>query len=319
MARFLLLVHGHHFKPAAETLGALWLEAIRWGLLRDAPAALDRFERVEHRLAWFGDCNNRVLRDAGRDYDEALDVADRCNALSALKQLDEAKKFRRARYEKLPGKTPLKEFLADAGAPLLRALRLSDRVVSSALPEFAAYWRTDHGYRAEVQERIAEPLLAALHRGDDVMVLSHCLGSVAVYDVLWQLSRGAAIGHHGSTRKINVWVTFGSPLGDETVKSRLSGADRPGPGRYPANVLNWYNVSAEDDYLAHDKTLANDYAAMLGHRLISRIHDICIYNLCVRYGRSNPHSASGYLIHPRITKLITDWLCADELIPGRPA
>ncbi|HUO82056.1 MAG TPA: hypothetical protein VM616_04270 [Gammaproteobacteria bacterium] len=318
MARFLLLVHGHHFKPAADTLAALWLEAIRWGLLRDAPAALDRFERVEHRLAWFGDCTNRLLRDSGRDYDEALDVADRCNALSALKQLDQARKFRRARYEKLPGKTSLKEFLADAGAPLLRALRLSEHVASSVLPEFAAYWRAGDGYRAEVQERIAEPLLAALDRGDDVMVLSHCLGSVIVYDVLWQLSRGAAAGD-APAPKVNVWVTFGSPLGDESVKSRLNGADRSGAERYPANVLNWYNVSAEDDYLAHDEALANDYAAMLEHRLISRIQDISIYNLCVRYGRSNPHSASGYLIHPRITRLITDWLCADQLIPGMPA
>lgn len=317
MARFLLLVHGHDFQPAADTLSALWLEAIRWGLLRDAPAALDRFERVEHRLAWFGDCTDRVLRAVGRDYDEPLDVADRCNDLSALKQLDEAKKFRRARYEKLPGKSPLKEFLADAGAPLLRALHLSERTASSVLPEFAAYWRADRPFRAEVQERIAELLLAALHRGDDVMVLSHCLGSMAVYDVLWQLSRGAA--GRGSGSKVNVWVTFGSPLGDEVVKSRLSGADRQAAECYPGNVLNWYNVAAEDDFLAHDKSVADDYGAMLEHRLISRIQDIGIYNLSVRYGRSDPHSALGYLIHPRITKLIVDWLCADGLIPGKPA
>ncbi|CAN5171774.1 hypothetical protein BH24PSE2_BH24PSE2_19400 [soil metagenome] len=319
MSRFLLLVHGHHFKPAADTLRTLWIEAIRWGLLRDAPAALDRFEPVQVELAWFGDCTNRLLREVGQDFDEALDVADRCNALSALKQLDEAKKFRRARYEKLPGKTPLKEFLADAAAPLLNALRLSERATGALLPELAAYWSADGAYGSTVRARIREPLRAALCRGDDVLVLSHCLGTVAVYDVLWELSRVATAQDDTPAAKVNVWLTMGSPLGNETVKRRLAGADRPGAERFPANVLNWFNVSAEDDYIAHDKSVADDYRAMLSSRLISRINDIAIYNLCVRYGRSNPHSSLGYLIHPRVTKLITTWLHADELIPGRPA
>ncbi|MGH8495399.1 MAG: hypothetical protein ACREVN_04635 [Gammaproteobacteria bacterium] len=319
MARYLLLVHGHDFKPAADALRASWLEALRWGLLRDAPSALDRFDRIEHELAYFGDCTNRLLREAGREFDEHLDVVDRGNSLSALKQLDEAKKFRRARYEKLPGKTSLKEFLADAGAPLSRALRLSERVAASLVPDFVAYWRDDQSYRTDVTERIARPLGAALQRRDDIMVLSHCLGSMAAYDVFWRLSRSPDADTEIANAKVNSWVTVGSPLGNETVKDRLNGADQRGAPRYPRNVLNWYNIAAEDDFLAHDKGIADDYRAMLRYRLISRIQDFRIYNLSVRYGRSNPHCALGYLIHPRITKIITDWLCADELTHGTRA
>ncbi|MBA3563850.1 MAG: hypothetical protein H0W33_07560 [Gammaproteobacteria bacterium] len=319
MARFLLLVHGGNFKPAADALNALWLDAIRWGLLRDAHAALDRFDRIEVGFAYYGDSTNRLLRAAGREHDEQLDIADCSNALSELKQLDEPRRFRRARYEKLPGKTAFKELLADAGAPLSRALGLSERVAACVAPELAAYWQADHAFKAEVIERITRPLCAALQRNDDIMVLSHGLGSVATYDVFWQLSRGPDADSRAAKAKVNTWVTLGSPLGDEAVKKRLNGADRRGALCYPGNVLNWYNVSAEDDYLTHDKTLANDYSAMLGYRLVSRIRDFRIYNLAVRYGRSDPHCALGYLIHPRVTRLIADWLCADELTRDRSA
>jgi hypothetical protein len=73
-------------------------------------------------------------------------------------------------------------------------------------------------------------------------------------------------------------------------------------------VLTWRNVSAEDDYLCHDNTLADDYREMLNLRLVSSIRDYHIYNLAVRYGKSNPHSSLGYLIHPRVAKIVADWL-----------
>jgi hypothetical protein len=44
--------------------------------------------------------------------------------------------------------------------------------------------------------------------------------------------------------------------------------------------------------------------------MLSRIRDYRIYNLAVRYGKSNPHSFMGYLVHPRMTKLVADWLSA---------
>ena len=68
------------------------------------------------------------------------------------------------------------------------------------------------------------------------------------------------------------------------------------------------NVAAEDDYVCHDKSVADDFKPMLEQRLISRIEDLRIYNLAMRYGKSNPHSAIGYLIHPRITRLLGEWL-----------
>jgi len=50
---------------------------------------------------------------------------------------------------------------------------------------------------------------------------------------------------------------------------------------------------------------------MMEQRLVSAVHDYRIYNLAVRYGKSNPHSSVGYYIHPRVTKIVVDWLQSD--------
>jgi hypothetical protein len=72
--------------------------------------------------------------------------------------------------------------------------------------------------------------------------------------------------------------------------------------------VSWHNVSAEDDYISHDNTVADDFKRMLKQKQVSCIRDYTIYNLTVRYGKSNPHSSVGYLIHPRIAQIISEWL-----------
>ena len=79
----------------------------------------------------------------------------------------------------------------------------------------------------------------------------------------------------------------------------------------PTNVLSWHNVAAEDDYTCHDNTLCNDFKAMLKQKHVSCIRDYQVYNLAVRYGKSNPHSSVGYYIHPRVSLIISDWLTRD--------
>jgi hypothetical protein len=41
---------------------------------------------------------------------------------------------------------------------------------------------------------------------------------------------------------------------------------------------------------------------------VSCIRDYKVYNLAVRYGKSNPHSSLGYLVHPRTAQIIVEWL-----------
>ena len=117
--------------------------------------------------------------------------------------------------------------------------------------------------------------------------------------------------------KVDTWLTLGSPLGDRQVRQRLRGALETGVRQFPTNVMSWHNVSAEDDYVCHDKTLGDDYRQMMGEHVISAVKDYKIYNHAVRFGRSNPHSSVGYYIHPRISKILADWLLADNPLDVR--
>ena len=176
------------------------------------------------------------------------------------------------------------------------------------MPEVVAYWNRESDYHREVSRRMIDTLLPPLKRGDDIMLIAHCLGSVIAFDALWEISRGGVVDQDVATNKVTMLVTLGSPLGDEFVKSKLAGSTAMGEAKFPNNLINWSNVAAEDDYTCHDETVANDFRSMLDERLISRITDYQIYNLAVRYGRSNPHHSLGYLIHPRVAKLVSDWL-----------
>ena len=78
--------------------------------------------------------------------------------------------------------------------------------------------------------------------------------------------------------------------------------------RYPNNIKRWDNVAAEDDFISHDSKIANDYKRMFKLEPAPEINDHKIYNLSVRGVKSNPHHGCGYLISPKVVKLVTDWL-----------
>ena len=130
---------------------------------------------------------------------------------------------------------------------------------------------------------------------------------MVAYDTFWKFSRTGEYRDYWKKR-IDLWITLGSPLGDETVKDYLRGAMASGERKYPANVTRWENVAAEDDYISHDQRVKNDYKKMLRFGLVNQLRDHRIYNLAVRNGKSNPHSSVGYLVNPKVAKLIAEWV-----------
>ncbi len=303
--RTLLLVHGGGFKPGRPELEDLWRQALAAGLDRDFAdqGGRDLLNRVAVTLVYYGDLIEPLLAPRERR-DRTLDLADRQRDLTRLSGYASKKPFRRAQYEALPGKSAFGELIADVALPVLTALRLADPVLARQVPALAAYLSGDGDLRTACEARVMAALAPLLARGDDVLLLSHAMGSVVAYDALWRLSHDAAPG----AGRLDTWITCGSPLAGEYVKSRLRGADEPPDRRYPDNLVTWYNIAAEDDFYCHDKTVSDDFAALLkGHR-ISHLQDYRIYNVAMRYGRSNPHNDCGYLVHPRTTGLLAEWL-----------
>lgn len=305
--RSVLLVHGRDFKPAAATYLELAVTAMRAGLERDFPTCVECFDQMSIDLAWFGDLNADVLQGKGKSYDESLDVGDRRNALRALREITPRKKFGIRVYDKLPGKSALPEFFMDVSAPLLGAVGFRMPVIGKIAKDFAAYL-DEPEFAEEARRRLREKLCAIMDRGDKIMLVTHGTGSVIAYDVLWELSNDTETYKEYGDCKVDQWLTLGSPLGDRTVQKRLLGAKERDENRFPSNVISWHNLAAEDDYSCHDTTLADDFKKMLVQRRVSAVHDYRIFNLAVRYGKSNPHSSIGYYIHPRLAKILSDWL-----------
>jgi len=179
--------------------------------------------------------------------------------------------------------------------------------------DFAKYFDRKSDYALKVRERLKRQLCELMDRGDRIVLLSHGTGSVVAYDVLWQLSHDPELKEKYGGQKVEVWITLGAPLGDTNIRKRLLGAKAKAATKYPHNVITWHNVAAEDDYTCHDNTLADDFKVMLRQRVVSAVHDHRVFNLAVRYGKSNPHSSIGYYIHPRISKILADWLQTDAV------
>ena len=330
MAKTVLLVHGRHYKPPEDVLRANWIEAIRHGLERDRPEALSALDEARLEMVYYGDVSNAFLSKVGgiEPYNEARDIEDRRQCLDELKTRKRSH-FSETTYRRLPGANRWKEGLADVFAGPLALLGLSDRAVHFVAPDMGKYWDEATDFGSRVRAPMVRPMIEAFERNDDVCVISHSLGSLIAYDTFWKFSHMSE--YNGSIspdlnfagKLVDLWVTIGSPLADETVKDRVKGAGNRDIRRYPTNVNRWVNLAAEDDYISHDQGVANDYTNMVtAHRSGSngrlrtrktKIKDIRCYNLAVRgYAwddpASNPHHGAGYLLVPEMSKLLASWL-----------
>jgi hypothetical protein len=308
MGKTIILIHGRNFKPPEPDLRRLWLEALRFGLQRDFPGKLGAFDAATISFVYFGHISNAFLTaKTGEPAPGAADVASRQVTLDALKQLGSGD-FTKANYNQLPEKEALKEGAADVLGPVLSLFGLSDRLITKVAPDVGEYWNEESEFGTNVRFPMMDPLKAAMDRNDSICVIGHSLGTMIAWDTFWKFSHMGEYRPRYSDKKVDLFLTLGSPLADETVMRNLKGADISGDRRFPRNVRHWVNVAAEDDYISHDEDVANDYRRMLRSGLVESITDEGIYNLSVRDGKSNPHHENGYLIHPVVTKHVAAWL-----------
>lgn len=308
--KHIVFVHGRHFKPEPEVLTRNWYAALRHGIQRDCTANMvKKFNAVEKTMVYYGDISNEFLIGEGLEFDIDEEAADRKNTLRLLKQYSKkhfsppaAKKI----YNNLPGKTSMKEFLADTIGEAAARLRVGKRLIAHVAPDMNHYWNAETQFGSDVRWRLTQPLAEALRKDHDILLVSHSLGTMIAYDVLWKFSY---YGEYQDIRdkSISQLITMGAPLGDTTIKRNLKGAHVKGLRRYPSNIKTWKNFAAEDDFISHDQSVKDDFSEMVP-ALCDTISDHHMYNFAVRWGKNNPHHATGYLVHPKVVKAVTEWL-----------
>lgn len=305
MSKTIILVHGRSWKPKKADLESIWIDALRSGIERDAPNKLAAFDNATLSFVYYGDLSNRLLKAKGKTQPPSSTPA-RKKALERLKQIP-SNGFTKSAYKRIPGKESFKEGIADTLAPVLGFFHLTDNLVEKVAPDMRDYWNHDSEFGSASRGRMTPHLSEAFDRNDSICVISHSLGTMICYDTLWKFSRSFDF-HQYNKKKIDLFISTGSPLGDETVKRNLKGANASKARRYPSNIKQWLNVAAEDDYISHDQKIAGDFRKMKKYGLVGSIRDKRIYNLAYPGGKSNPHHSSGYLIHPSVSAAVSNWV-----------
>ena len=169
--------------------------------------------------------------------------------------------------------------------------------------EMKRYFKNKNNIACDVRETLKQELRPILKNTNKVLLIGHSMGSVIAYDALWELSH---IEHLPG--KIDL-LTIGSPLGMNYVQHRLIGNEYTGIKKYPTNIRNWINISAEGDVTALDRIFSDDFGEMRELNIIESIKDHCegIYNFFHNDKGLNCHRSYGYLVNPAVGKVIADW------------
>lgn len=331
MAQRIIMIHGRSTKPAKARHAAFLRKSLLQGLNRYDPRKAEKLENgsVEIDYVYYGDFNNRILAEASDKHRQTLTDTDPHSGnapclpddgyMEAIDELLRFKRFDKRAYRRILEENDDLRFVDDIAravstiAAITTATFLNEYSIKLATADMGAYLMTRKAGSA-IRERLQAPLRRALKRGDDICLISHSMGCIVAYDVLWKFSR---MSEYEDVRKdgnrVSKWITLGCPLGEAGVKANLYDANErtfdDSTDKHPYKIIDeWENIAAVDDFISHDATMKNDYRLMTKFDHLNSIKDQSIYNCWAMDGAANPHKFYGYLANPATAKLIANWM-----------
>ena len=220
-------------------------------------------------------------------------------------------------------------FFQDRGLDLVKliagALAVKDEVMTGFLRETELY-AEDQYISDQMRAPLEQALRGAWNEGREPVLITHSMGSFIAYDVLWRFAHRKTDGFAAyNRRRVKMFVTMGSPLGDDTVR-RLLFADQHrlhGRRQFPTNIDFWHNYACLGDVVAHQKNFATHFYTPMRElglfpkdRAFRTIDYADLHNPFEvvshagnrRGNRRNPHKSYGYLVQPRLGTWIEDFL-----------
>ena len=288
----IVYVPGLKPKPEAALHHAQLQRCLLEGLRRTNPvvaSAVDRHDAF-HLISWTYDFY-------GEYRDIALDLGD----IEALLEKAEA-----SEEDILVATSARRRFaiwlfkVADA-LPFLIP-KVATEEVEIHLRDFNQYVADRDGHSEAARGKLKTCLRQAADDGRPVLLFAHSMGSVIAWDALWQLSH-----EESSSARVDLLLTTGSPLGQRIVQRHLFGHREEGVKRYPTNIDRWINLAAIGELTAVDRTLADDFSAMVKLGLLPSIDDLDCVNYYHMDGALNVHVEYGYLINEVTSRVIVDW------------
>ena len=190
---------------------------------------------------------------------------------------------------------------------------ITDTIVHRYFKDLEAYYAESLNVGKDkvckAKDLIRKRLLEVLekYKDDNIMLVSHSMGSIVAFDVL---------KFNAPHININSFITLGSPLGLPVVITKIAAEQKQiyTDGMQmatPAAVLkNWYNFADILDKVAFNFKLADDFSENLhGIKPI----DFLVVNNYETEEIRNPHKSFGYLRTPEFSKVLHEFIATEQL------
>lgn len=290
----IIYVPGKNPKPPPSQHREQLFRCLLQGVQRIDPAIADDIAATDSftLVAW-----NRHFYDAAIDIEQITPWVDRLLAQQTFPESDIAA-VRSIKYR-------LARLLYQLGDHLHWLIPLiPDKRIKASIQETERYFSNHNDIACKIRDLQKQPLREAAENNDKVLLIGHSMGSIIAYDSMWEL-------HHLENKEdcVDTLLTIGSPLGMHYVQKHLSGLNNKQVPSYPGNLRQWINISARGDLVALDRSLADDFRAMIDNQQVESITDWRedIFNHYRDSKGLNVHKSYGYLINPVVSKTIADW------------
>ena len=190
---------------------------------------------------------------------------------------------------------------------------ITDAIVRNYFYDLEVYYTENCTIENETickaKDLIKKRLLVLLekYKDDEIMLISHSMGSIIAFDVLSFLAPQIPV---------KTLVTMGSPLGLPIVISKIAAEQKRrlnGENHMitpPSVRQNWYNFSDILDKVAFNYQLNDDFTEnSYGVKPV----DFLVVNNYEINGNRNPHKSYGYLRTPEFSKILNEFIQAESL------
>ena len=282
MSRAIICIHGINNKPSKEILYIWWRTSIEEGFQREGLKIPNfKLEMVYWADLFYEKPLDPNILDPENPYyiDEPYIPAPKFSA----KENHSFRKKILQYFERQLEKVFLNNDLS------LNYSSVSNAVMHKYFKELESYYGLSE-VNQKLKQKTRQRLLNTLkkYQYDDVMLISHSMGSIIAYDVLqFELKK----------QSIHTFVTLGSPLGLPFMRAKIAiemkSFNKETKINTPDNILNaWYNFADLEDKVALNFDLKNNFPP--NNRGIQPI-DFEINNDYEINGKKNAHKIYGYL------------------------
>lgn len=285
-----IYIHGIGPKPERDILRSTWDDAL-FGTSMARQSTMAYWADLLHEPAGIEDRGRmslKAINRSGTETDTATDTVTAWKLKSADK--DRAVEFMKAL------RTSREVAVRDRGAGAAFGKRVLPfpgffrRPIAKLFLENFVHDTAAYFFRPKMREAIQKRLRDVLPTdGKPITLIAHSQGSVVAYEVLSSLARSSNV-------VVDTLVTIGSPLGIQEVQDFLQSGESL---QVPRCVRRWYNFADPLDAVAFDKSLGDEYSPL------GFITDHVMFNDKTRINADfDPHSAVGYLAHPRVRSVV---------------